>query len=286
MAEIHFTSEDGLKLFAKSYGSETAEKTVLCLHGLTRNHKDFEPMIDALTEAHPDIRFIAWDTRGRCQSESAKDASTYALPSYASDAIRLLDTLGLSSVTLISTSMGGLISMVLRSLIPDRLKGVVLNDIGPVVELEGLRTISGYLGKTDALASFEAAAEASKAKLGDAHPDFSDEDWVAFARRTWRERPDGQVEPAYDPRIVENFALPEEFNKDDPVLWGLFKALNGIPLLLIRGERSELLSQETADRMMEAHSDAELAIIPRVGHAPVLNEPEAIHAISSFLANQ
>lgn len=286
MAEIHFTSEDGLKLFAKSYGPETAEKTVLCLHGLTRNHKDFEPMIDALSEAHPDIRFIAWDTRGRCQSEPAQDASTYALPSYASDAIRLMDTLDLSSVTLIGTSMGGLISMVLRSLIPDRLKGVVLNDIGPVIELEGLKTISGYLGKTEPLPSFEAAAEASRAKLGNAHPDFSDEDWLTFAKRTWRARPDGQVEPDYDPRIVENFALPEELNKNDPVLWGLFNGLNGIPLLLVRGERSELLSQETAERMMDAHSDSELAVVPRVGHAPVLNETEAVQAISSFLTKQ
>ena len=155
-----------------------------------------------------------------------------------------------------------------------------------MIELEGLRTISTYLGKTDPLPSYEAAAEASKAKLGNAHPDFSDEDWLNFAKRTWRLREDGLVEPDYDPKIVQNFALPEKIDKDDPILWGMFKALNGIPLLLVRGENSELLSQETADRMMSEHSDSKLALVPNTGHAPVLNEPVATSAISEFLSKQ
>lgn len=286
MTDIHFESEDGLNLYAKSYGSDSAEKTVLCLHGLTRNHKDFEPMITELSDRHPNMRFVAWDTRGRCQSEPAKDPSTYALPYYANDAIRLMDTIGVNKVTLIGTSMGGLISMVLRSMVPDRIKGVAMNDIGPVIEIKGLQTISGYLGKTEPLPSFEAAADASKVKLGNAHPDFSDEDWLSFAKRTWRARADGQVEPDYDPRIVENFSVPDQLDEDDEVLWGMFKALNGIPFLLIRGALSELLSEKTALRMMDAHSNAKLATVPNTGHAPVLNEPIAVEAISEFLSQQ
>ncbi|MAK62122.1 MAG: alpha/beta hydrolase [Ponticaulis sp.] len=283
MTDIHYKSEDGLTLYAKSYGPATANRTVLCLHGLTRNHKDFEPMIEALGEAHPDIRFVAWDTRGRCKSAYDPDPSRYALPNYASDAVRLIDTLGLEKVTLIGTSMGGLISMTLMTMIPTRIDGIVLNDIGPVIELEGLQNISTYLGKNDPLPSMSDAAAKIEANQKDVFPDYTDADWLSFAERTWRQRPDGQFEPDYDASIVENFAVPTELNEDDPALWGLFNATNSVPLLLIRGERSELLSEKTAARMMDSHPNARLATIPRVGHAPVLDEPEAVNAISGFL---
>lgn len=285
MTDIHFKSEDGLTLYAKSYGPTNATQTAVCLHGLTRNHKDFEPMISALSVAHPDIRFVAWDTRGRCKSEYDSDVSHYALPTYASDAIRLLDTLGCEKVTLIGTSMGGLISMTLMTLIPDRIQGVVLNDIGPVIELEGLQKIATYLGKNDPLPSMATAAEKIRDNQKEMFLDYTDADWMAFAERTYHQRPDGLFEPDYDARIVENFAIPDAVSEDDPVMWGLFNATKTVPLLLIRGEISELLSAKTAQRMVDAHPNARLTTVPRVGHAPLLDEKEAVNSISDFLSS-
>lgn len=284
--EIRYPSHDGLTLFAKSYGAVDAAHTVLCLHGLTRNHKDFEPMIEALLPKHSDMRFVSWDTRGRCQSDYDPQPENYAVPTYAQDVISLLTHLETDRVTLIGTSMGGLISMALMSIIPKRIKGVVMNDIGPVIEVDGLRTIAGYLGKNDPVADIGKAAEAIKAKQASMFPDYTEEDWLNFARRTYRQRSDGLFEPDYDPAIVQNFAVPEELNENDDVLWGMYDGLASVPFLLIRGEISELLSEKTAQRMMDAHPNAKMATVPRTGHAPVLDEPEAVHAISQFLSAQ
>jgi len=281
--DIRFQTKDGLSIYARSYGDPNAPHTVLCLHGLTRNHKDFEPMIEALLPDHPDTRFIAWDTRGRCKSEYDPDPSHYALPIYAEDVIGLIEHLHLDKFTLIGTSMGGLISMVLMSLIPERIKGVVMNDIGPVIEVEGLNRIASYLGKNKPVADFEAAAQALKSKQAGAFPDYTDEDWLKFARRTHATREDGQVEADYDPNLVKNFAIPDSTDENDESMWTLYRGMSASPFLLIRGEISELLSEKTARRMLNAHPDAEMATVPRIGHAPVLDEPEAVSAISQFL---
>ena len=199
--DIYYRSGDGLKLYAKSYGPDDAPVTALCMHGLTRNHKDFEPMINALLESGTNVRFIAVDVRGRGLSERDTNPVNYSPAIYAQDMIALLDHLEIEKVKLVGTSMGGLMSMVLMTMIPHRIDGVVLNDIGPVLQKEGLDRIQNYVGGTLQKDSWEAAAKAVEDVQRSAFPDYTHEDWMAFARRTYRELDDGRVELDYDPEI-------------------------------------------------------------------------------------
>ncbi len=278
--EIEFTAEDGLRLFAKSYGPQDASLTVVCLHGLTRNHKDFEPMIEALGDK---CRFIAWDTRGRGKSERDPKAENYLNTTYARDVISMLDHLGLDKVALIGTSMGGLISMILMAMIPERILGVILNDIGPKLEQEGIDRIGGYVGDIKPFDSFEEVATRLEAVHKEAHPTFSQEDWLGFAKRTFTQRPDGKFIADYDPAIADSLKAVKVDDEGTKAAWELFDHMKQAPLLIIPGALSNLLKVETAHEMARRHGDADVAVVPNVGHAPLLNETEAIAAISRFL---
>ena len=278
--DIFYQSPDGLKLHAKSYGDPGAPLTALCIHGLTRNHKDFEPMIEALDGG---VRFIAVDVRGRAQSEWAKDPQTYTPAVYAGDMAALLDHLNIDKVALIGTSMGGLISMVMASMMPARLLGIVMNDIGPVVDQAGLDRIAAYANTVEPEDSWEAAAATVERVQGDILPGLRDSDWMDFARRTYREMEDGRVILDYDPAITRTVGEVKPTPEVQDQMWQVFAATHTIPLLLIRGEMSDILSPDTAEKMVEQHPDAKLVTVPRVGHAPLLDEPDAILAISAFL---
>lgn len=278
--DIFYRSADGLQLHAKSYGPVDAPMTALCMHGLTRNHKDFEPMIEALEDS---VRYIAVDVRGRAKSEWAKNTDTYTPAVYANDMAALLDHLGLDKVVLIGTSMGGLMSMVMATTMPQRLLGIVMNDIGPVVEQAGLDRIAAYANTVEPEDDWEAAAATVERVQGDIFPMLSGDDWMAFAKRTYREMEDGRVILDYDPAITRTVG---EIRPDPAVteqMWQMFAATHAVPLLLIRGEMSDILSHETAERMISEHPDARLVTVPDVGHAPLLDEPDAVLAISSFL---
>lgn len=281
MAEdIWYTSENGLKLYAKSYGPKDAPLTVLCMHGLTRNHKDFEPMIAALGDRW---RFIAVDVRGRGQSEYDPEPKNYSPQTYVEDMARLLDHLGLKQVALIGTSMGGLMSMLMMRTMPERVRGVVLNDIGPAIEKAGLTRIGSYVGNTAPVLDWNDAAEAVASIQSAAFPDATQDDWVAFARRTYKRLDNGQIQLDYDPDI----ALSLKNIKAGPfvkfVMWRLFRKMYATPLLVVRGGISDILSAETAARMVTRHPNATDVNVPRVGHAPILDEPEAVQAIDAFL---
>ena len=181
--DIQWTSADGLSLYAKSYGPEDARLTVLCLHGLTRNHQDFEPMIAALP-AH--YRFIAVDVRGRGKSAHDPQPDNYDPRIYAKDMGGLLDKLGLARVALIGTSMGGLISILMIRTMKERVAGIVLNDVGPVVEKDGIARIASYAGKVRPVTGWESAADAVKTIQGADFPDMQEERWMDFARRTYK----------------------------------------------------------------------------------------------------
>lgn len=278
--EIRWTSADGLDLFAKSYGPESAPLAVLCLHGLTRNHKDFEPMIAALP---PQYRYIAVDVRGRGQSAYDPNPKNYAPPVYAKDMLGLIDKLGLQKVALIGTSMGGLISILMIRSAPGRVAGIVLNDVGPAVEKTGLARIAAYAGKMPPVTDWASAAAAVKAVNGPIFPHYDDARWMEIARRTYREMPDGKVEPDYDPNIAANLGKVKPGPLTSFFLWRVFGVTKKAPLLVVRGETSDILSQKTADLMVRRHPDARLVTVPDIGHAPFLDEPEAVAGITAFL---
>ena len=280
MTDIRYSSSDGLSLYAKAYGPADASLTVLCMHGLTRNHKDFEPMIQALDS---NARFICVDVRGRGESDRTLDATTYKPANYAMDMVALLDHLELERVALVGTSMGGLMSMVMARLCPGRIRGVVLNDVGPKIEQKGLDRIAAYAGKVEPVSGWSTAAAITATAQASAFPDYGDKDWLAFAHRTYRETPDGQLILDYDPAITQSLGEARPSRVATFMMWRLFSALKPFPLLVVRGETSDLFSPKTAARMVRRHPDAKLVTVPRRGHAPMLDEPVAVDAISTFL---
>lgn len=276
-----WSSADGLSLYAKSYGPASAPLSVLCIHGLTRNHKDFEPMIAALPGHY---RFVAVDVRGRGRSAHDPEHKNYNPAIYAKDMGLLLDKLGIRRAVLIGTSMGGLISLMMMRRTPKRIAGVVLNDVGPVVEKTGIARIAGYAGKVQPVTDWQSAAAAVKTIQGQAFPDMPEERWMDFARRTYKELPNGEVVLDYDPNIARSLGKVKPGAVTNFALWRMFGGLKKAPLLVVRGAKSDILSEKTAQEMVRRHPDARLATVPRVGHAPILDEPEAVSAISDFLA--
>jgi pimeloyl-ACP methyl ester carboxylesterase len=279
--DIFYTAPDGLALHAKSYGASNDGSAIVCLHGLTRNHKDFEPMIAAL--AMP-ARFISVDVRGRGQSARDPNPANYNPAVYAGDVLGLLDQLKLGRVHLVGTSMGGIISMILMTMIPDRISSVVLNDVGPVVEQAGLRRIMTSAAPSAGYDSWGAAAEAAARAQAVPYPRLSPEEWMAFARRTHREEENGRVVPDFDPAIITPVPDKRPGLAARMGMWRLFAKMKPVPLLVVRGEHSDILSAKTASKMVKRHRRASLATIPGVGHAPLLNEPESLSAIRHFLS--
>ena len=280
--EIHYTSADGLSLFAKAYGDPDAALSVICMHGLTRNHKDFEPMIAGLSPQH---RYIAVDVRGRGRSARSEDPNTYQPAIYAEDMRALLDHLAIPQAVLIGTSMGGLMAMIMMHTMPERVSGVVLNDVGPELNPEGLARIAGYVGAVEPVRDWGSAATAVANAQAEAFPSFSRSDWLAFAKRTYRETEDGRVILDYDPAIAATVSTVKPGFRTRFAMWRLFGKLKARPFLLIRGERSDILQAKTAARMVKRHKSAQLVTVPGVGHAPLLDERSALVAIDGFLAN-
>ena len=278
--DIQYTSADGLSLYAKAYGPQDAALTVLCMHGLTRNHKDFEPMIAAIGGHR---RYIAVDVRGRGQSARASDPATYTPAIYIQDMAALLDQLGVSEVALIGTSMGGLMSMLMVKAMPERIRGVVLNDVGPHLDKAGLDRIAGYASDVVPAANWAEAADVVERVNKDVFPEFQREDWIAFAQRTYRKMETGQVILDYDPEITRSVGEVRPGLMTRIAMWRLYAAMKKTPLLIIRGANSDILSAKTAKLMAKRHPGARLIDVPDRGHAPLLDEPSAVQAISEFL---
>jgi pimeloyl-ACP methyl ester carboxylesterase len=276
---------DGLALYARDYPPLAPETglPVICLHGLTRNSRDFEivaPRIAALGR-----RVIAPDMRGRGKSANDPDPAHYVPTVYAQDVLKLMDALSAPAAVFIGTSMGGLITMVLGALAPDRIAATVLNDIGPKLSPAGLSRIASYVGRTQPVQSWAEAAAAVRAIMGSSYPERLDDDpfWLAFARRTFREREDGLFETDYDPHIALAFA---DYDEDAPApdLSPLFQSLAGKPMLSLRGSLSDILSQQAVEAMAALKPDLQAVTIENVGHAPMLDEPQAWDALLDFLA--
>jgi pimeloyl-ACP methyl ester carboxylesterase len=282
--EISFTSDDGLRLYARDYAASAgpARLPVICIHGLTRNSADFDelaPLIAALSR-----RVLAVDVRGRGHSQRDPNHDNYNPAVYAGDVAKLMHELGIARAVFVGTSMGGLITMTLAAQHIDLVAGAVLNDIGPVLSEKGLARIAGYAGKAVALGSWEDAAGFVKDINQCAFPDNSDAEWGKWARRAFEKDDAGRLAPRYDP----NIAIAIQTGKLRPTSLAARMAFRRLarkrPVLLVRGELSDLVEARQADWMRRAAPGMQYVEVPKVGHAPMLTEPAALEAIAHFLA--
>lgn len=274
---------DGLRLYVRDYaprGPVTGDP-VLCLHGLTRNSKDFEGVAPYL--AAEGRRVLAVDVRGRGQSDWDPQPMCYQAPVYAADVLAVLGALGVPRAVFLGTSMGGLITMILAVLKPELIAGAVLNDIGPHIDPRGIARISAYAGKVGPFGSWQELADQIKALQGVFYPDADEAFWLTFARRCARERGLGEIVFDYDPAIAQAMT---QAAAPAPDLMPLFAALAQKPVLVLRGALSDILSEEGLAAMRAAAPSITVREVPRVGHAPTLEEPAARQAIIGFLSEQ
>lgn len=274
----YWESPDGLRLHYRDYAGSEDRPPIVCIPGLTRNARDFEGVADRLAGAW---RLICVELRGRGESAYAKDAMTYVPLTYVEDMEALIAKLGLERLVLFGTSLGGLITMLLARSDNKRVAGALMNDIGPVLESRGLERIRAYVGRGQNWPTWLHAARFLREAQGDRYPDWELDQWIVYAKRLCKLTPAGRVVLDYDARIAEPFRVPGGESGFD--LWQAFAGLKGVPSLVLRGELSDLLSEETVERMKTANPAMEAVTVPRVGHAPTLEEPGAVAAIDRLL---
>ncbi len=276
----HFyrSGDDRLTLYARLYESDGPP--LLLMHGLTRNSADFEGLVTHLAENY---RLIIPDQRGRGRSDYDPDPLRYEPATYVVDMLALMDSLHLDQVGLIGTSMGGLMAMIMAAMEPERFDSLILNDIGPVVEQEGLDRIQSYVGALPPFENWQQAADHCRNVHGEVMIGFDDEDWLGFARRTCQLLPNGRIRFAYDPAISIGLSGNQQ-TAVPPDLWPIWDQLSALPILIIHGALTDIISPATVTEMKDRHSGPISAIeIPDRGHAPLLDEPAALSAIASFL---
>ena len=277
--ELFWTSHDGLRLYARVYeGPSAAASTVLCLHGLTRNSRDFEDLAPHLQARH---RVVVPDVRGRGLSARDPNPQNYQPAIYIQDIVGLLDTVGAEQATVIGTSMGGLLGMMMGVGHRGRIAGLVLNDMGPEVDPVGLDRIKGYAGRLPPPKNWDDAVAQTRSMFGSAWPNLSAERWSALTRRGYREDEKGALSVDADPMIGEMLRAAPAATAN---LWPFWNVLRGIPMLAIRGAQSDILSAATFAKMKAENPELVQLEVAQRGHVPLLDEPECIAAIDSFLA--
>jgi pimeloyl-ACP methyl ester carboxylesterase len=282
--DVFYSAQDGLRLYARDYSpaQDLGLTPILCLPGLTRSSTDFADLADRLSQTR---RVICADLRGRGLSAWAPAPSSYTPITELGDVLALLASVGVHRAVFIGTSRGGLISILATVMRPTAVAGIVLNDIGPEIAIAGLRRIADYAGAQPPVSGWDGAAEQSRLTNQNQFPSFGDADWQAMARRNYVER-DGRVVLAYDPQIGTGFraALDAQGSNPPADLWVPFQGLAAIPTAVIRGELSDILTDETLAKMVAAKPDLITTIVPHRGHAPLLDEPESLSAIDALLA--
>ena len=279
MAEYWFDSHDGLRLYSRVYASPAADApVVLCLHGLMRNSRDFGALALQLAARH---RVIVPDMRGRGLSARDPNFNNYQIPVYLQDVLTLLAGLGAAHASIIGTSMGGLMAMLLAVTQPKLVSRIVLNDVGPEVDPRGLERIRGYAGRAAPVRSWAEAAAQVRADYGSAWPDLSDARWDEIARLSYRANAQGVPEVDADPLIGEPL---RNTSAAAPNLWPFWGKLAQVPTLAIRGAHSDILSAATLQRMQREKPDLQALTVANRGHAPLLDEPECVAGIERFLA--
>ena len=282
------TTQDGLRLHVREYGvrefgSGTASAVpVVCLPGLARTTADFDALAPALAHGQSPRRVMAIDSRGRGQSEYDPDPQNYNLAVELADIVAVLSALEVKQAVFVGSSRGGILSMLLAAQNPAAIAGVVLHDIGPVIEPNGLARIKSYVGKLPQPASFAEGAETLHRLFETQFPKLTPEQWFAAAQRTWKtER--GALTPTYDMQLACTLA---EFDSEHqpPPLWNEFDALTGVPVLVIRGANSDILSAATLSAMQARHPDLESIEVADQGHVPLLEGTELLQRVAAFVA--
>jgi pimeloyl-ACP methyl ester carboxylesterase len=282
-------AQDGLKLFVRVYGKRTAEgMPVVCLPGLARSGRDFDRLATALATSNSDLNpkrhrcVVTLDARGRGRSDFDRNPRNYNVAAELSDVLAMLTALELGPAIFVGTSRGGILAMLLACVRPAALAGVILNDIGPVIEPRGLLRIKSYVGKMPRPRSYEEGAEVLRRLFVTQFPKLTGEDWIAFARRTYKEQ-HGALVPDYDAKLSR--ALDRVgLNRPLPSLWKEFDAMASIPTMVVRGANSDVLTADTVAAMRARRQDLETLEVADQGHAPMLMEDDTIRRIGSFIS--
>lgn len=273
------TTDDGFALFVRVHGTATDRTPVLCLPGLTRNSRDFSSLAARMAT---DRMVVTFDFRGRGRSDLDPSGESYLPDRYAADAIGVLDAVGFSQACLIGTSLGGAVSTLVAVLHPDRVAGLLLNDVGPVLEEDGFRRIQSYAGEFEPVATWPEMVEQLRAVAGSTAPDLTDDQWLHLAEQQCRRFDDGLIRPDHDPNLVAGLGDVDPTSLPDT--WPLFDNLGDLPVVLLRGALSDLLSAETVAEMQRRRPGLVAVTVPERGHAPTLDEPESVAAIGQLLA--
>jgi pimeloyl-ACP methyl ester carboxylesterase len=281
---LFISARDGLRLHVRDYGPLAAPALpVVCLPGFARTAADFHELALALAEdAAAPRRVLALDYRGRGRSDYARDWREYEIRIELDDVMQVLAATGIAQAVFVGTSRGGLLTMALAAARPTAIAGVVLNDVGPVIDARGLLRIRGYVGKLPTPRSFAEGAEILKRLSDQQFPLFGEAEWEMMARRTWTQRNDALV-PDYDPRLLKTL---EELDLEAPLpeLWPYFAGLGHVPLLAIRGANSDLLAEKTLVEMGARHPHCETFTAPGQGHAPLLGSKDMVRRIGRLIA--
>lgn len=278
----YWWSGDGVRLHARIYAGPDGSDAVpplLCMPGLARNARDFEALAPHVARRR---RTIVVEFRGRGESAYAKDPMTYVPLTYVQDVIALLDDLKIDRFATIGTSLGGLVSMLIAATQPGRIVGAVLNDVGPELEKSGLDRIRDYIGAGGSQPTWVHAARAYADLNAAIYPSYGIHDWLRLTKRTHRLTPEGRIVTDYDKQIAAPLRVPGDAAGVD--LWPAYRALADVPVLVLRGALSDILAHGAAKRMAKDLPRARLVEVPGVGHAPTMDEPEAVAAIDAWVA--
>lgn len=274
------TALDGSGLHRMAYtewGDAHNPKVLICVHGLTRNGRDFDFLARKLSR---DYRVICPDVVGRGRSDWLKKSAGYGFPQYVADMVTLIARLDVAEVHWLGTSMGGLIGMFVAALEHSPITRLILNDVGPVITNESLRRIGEYVGKAPRFASLEEAEKFTRfvsAPFGN----LSDAQWRHLTETSVRQTEDGQWEMRYDPAIAEAFQLGFLMHQD-VILWPYYDAIR-CPTLVIRGAESDLLPESSLAEMARRGPKAWTREIPGVGHAPMFHDQAQVAVVHEFL---
>jgi pimeloyl-ACP methyl ester carboxylesterase len=277
------STQDGLKLHARDYGHAAGLRLpVVCLPGLSRTSADFHELAVFLsTHAARPRRVLSLDYRGRGRSDYDRNPANYDIRIEAQDTLDVLAAAGIPEAVLIGTSRGGLIAMAISAMRPTVLKGVVLNDIGPVIEGQGLARIKAYVGKLPQPATLDEGVAILRRVSGGQFTRLTDSEWRTFAERTWKET-NGRLAPDYDTALMQGLAALD-IEKPLPNLWPYFEGLANVPVLAIRGGTSDMLSDDTLKAMGERLPDCQTFTVVGEGHAPLLSDPPTMQRIASLV---